>query len=260
MTLGPKSFKRQNSWWPKSCSGSSSSITAHLEGSFFFISVRETPLMMISMPSCKEEKSPACIILITMSHLKNFFQENTWKRTKIQQRNYCSIKQTLPGGCYLRGIHHFWTKLFLPLITKHIFKYDSYLERKTCSQNLVHYDLQPNIPSRIKFYINAKRYLWGPSLLVLLQSEGKPLWLVPKCCFFNFYSAIWTQHWKGSLNNSSLVQNTFWKTWNCRVARKITCSSCCSNSFCSKTWICFPSSSRISHHRCTLNAHTIGYK
>lgn len=58
------------------CSGSSGSITAHLEGSFSLISVRETPLKMINMPSCKEEKAPACIILITMmSHLKNFFQE-----------------------------------------------------------------------------------------------------------------------------------------------------------------------------------------
>lgn len=174
---------------------------------------------MTNLPSCKEGKAPACIILITMMiHLKSGFQEGKWNRTKYSTEiTVAQNKLSLVSSIWEE--QHFRTKLLLSLITKHISKYDSYSEKKTCSQNLVHYDLQPNVPSRIKFGINAKKYLWGQSPLMLQQSLRKS----SCCCFFCFFSAIWNSsppqkesEQKWPLKPPIPSAETFWKPRNCK--------------------------------------------
>lgn len=178
---------------------------------------------MTNLPSCKEVKGPACIILINMmSHLKSFFHEGKWNRTKYS-RKIIIAQNRLSLVSSIWEEQHFWEKLLLSLIAKHISKYDSYSERKTCSHNLLHYDLQPNVPSRIKFGNNAKRYLWGQSLLMSWQSLRKSsCWLAPKCCFFQFFSVVWNSSFqreseqKRQLKPPSPGTETFWKPRNCK--------------------------------------------
>lgn len=139
------------------------------------INTRESPLNITDLPSCKEGKAaPACTILITMkSHFRSSFQESKWNWTKYSREiTVAPKKPSLSLVHFIWKDQHFWTKLLPYLITKHISKCDSYSERKTYSQNLVHYDLQPSVPSRIKLGINAKRYLGG-SLLMSQQSGGR---------------------------------------------------------------------------------------
>lgn len=181
---------------------------------------------MTNLPSCKEVKGPACIILINMmSHLKSFFHEGKWNRTKYS-RKIIIAQNRLSLVSSIWEEQHFWEKLLLSLIAKHISKYDSYSERKTCSHNLLHYDLQPNVPSRIKFGNNAKRYLWGQSLLMSWQSLRKSsCWLAPKCCFFQFFSVVWNSSFqreseqKRQLKPPSLAQKPFGNAGTAKSSR-----------------------------------------